>query len=103
MRRCRIVPRFMRYWAIGGLRPCHPTLAATERGRHSLGPTKLLADRHATRDEVLSALGSKSARIIDARSAAEYTGSEKRSKRGTTKRPMTVLAPAATLTGSLST
>ncbi len=40
------------------------------------------ADRHATRDEVLSALGSKSAAIIDARSKGEYTGSEKRANRG---------------------
>lgn len=39
-------------------------------------------DRHATRDEVLAAIGSKSALIVDARSAAEYTGAEKRSKRG---------------------
>jgi thiosulfate/3-mercaptopyruvate sulfurtransferase len=39
------------------------------------------ADRHATRDEVLAAVSSKSAVVIDARSDAEYTGEEKRSKR----------------------
>jgi thiosulfate/3-mercaptopyruvate sulfurtransferase len=39
------------------------------------------ADRHATRDEVLSALGSKSAIVVDARSEAEYAGKDKRSKR----------------------
>src|SRR5262249_16191227 len=39
------------------------------------------ADRHATRDEVLSALSSKSDTILDARSDGEYTGAEKRSKR----------------------
>jgi thiosulfate/3-mercaptopyruvate sulfurtransferase len=39
------------------------------------------ADRHATRDEVLAALSSKSDTILDARSDGEYTGAEKRSKR----------------------
>jgi thiosulfate/3-mercaptopyruvate sulfurtransferase len=39
------------------------------------------ADRHATRGEVVSALSSKSATIVDARSDGEYTGAEKRSKR----------------------
>lgn len=38
--------------------------------------------RHATRDEVLSALASKSATILDARSDGEYVGTEKRAKRG---------------------
>jgi thiosulfate/3-mercaptopyruvate sulfurtransferase len=39
-------------------------------------------DKHATRSEVLEALKAKSAQIIDARSASEYTGTELRSKRG---------------------
>jgi thiosulfate/3-mercaptopyruvate sulfurtransferase len=39
-------------------------------------------DRHATKDEVLAALGDKSAVIVDARSNPEYTGLEKRAKRG---------------------
>jgi thiosulfate/3-mercaptopyruvate sulfurtransferase len=39
------------------------------------------ADRHATRDEVVSALSSKGATILDARSDGEYSGAEKRSKR----------------------
>jgi thiosulfate/3-mercaptopyruvate sulfurtransferase len=38
-------------------------------------------DRHATRGEVLSAVASKSAVVVDARSEAEYTGREKRAKR----------------------
>lgn len=40
------------------------------------------AGRHATRDEVLAALASKSATILDARSDGEYVGTEKRAKRG---------------------
>jgi thiosulfate/3-mercaptopyruvate sulfurtransferase len=39
------------------------------------------ADRHATRDEVVSALSSKGTTILDARSDGEYTGAEKLSKR----------------------
>jgi thiosulfate/3-mercaptopyruvate sulfurtransferase len=39
-------------------------------------------DRHATRSEVLEALKAKTAQIIDARSVAEYAGTELRSKRG---------------------
>ncbi len=39
-------------------------------------------DRHATKEEVLSAIRSRSALIVDARSAGEYTGTVKRSKRG---------------------
>jgi thiosulfate/3-mercaptopyruvate sulfurtransferase len=38
--------------------------------------------RHATRSEVLEAMKAKSAQIIDARSAPEYSGTELRSKRG---------------------
>ena len=38
-------------------------------------------DRHATKEDVLSALGAKTATIVDARSTGEYTGKEKRSKR----------------------
>ena len=39
-------------------------------------------DRHATKDEVLAAIRSKSALIVDARSTGEYTGAKKLSKRG---------------------
>jgi thiosulfate/3-mercaptopyruvate sulfurtransferase len=39
-------------------------------------------DRHATRSEVLEALKAGQTPIIDARSEPEYTGAEKRSKRG---------------------
>lgn len=40
-------------------------------------------DRHATRDDVLTALKGKGTfRVIDARSGAEHTGAEKRSKKG---------------------
>src|SRR5208337_531839 len=38
--------------------------------------------RHATRSEVLEAMKAKSAQIIDARSAPEYSGTELQSKRG---------------------
>ena len=38
-------------------------------------------DRHATRDEVLAALSSKSATIVDARTDGEYAGLDKRAKR----------------------
>jgi thiosulfate/3-mercaptopyruvate sulfurtransferase len=41
----------------------------------------LRADRHATRNEVVSALSSQGVTILDARSDGEYTGAEKRSKR----------------------
>jgi thiosulfate/3-mercaptopyruvate sulfurtransferase len=40
------------------------------------------AERHATRADVLEALQAGSARVIDARSEGEYTGAEKRSRRG---------------------
>jgi thiosulfate/3-mercaptopyruvate sulfurtransferase len=39
------------------------------------------SDRHATREEVLSALSSKSATIVDARSDGEFTGEDMRAKR----------------------
>ncbi len=39
-------------------------------------------DRHATKDAVLSAIRSKSALIVDARSAGEYAGTVRHSKRG---------------------
>jgi thiosulfate/3-mercaptopyruvate sulfurtransferase len=52
----------------------------------SIKPTSFVvafrAARHATRQEVLSALASKSATIVDARTDAEYVGTEKRAKRG---------------------
>jgi thiosulfate/3-mercaptopyruvate sulfurtransferase len=38
-------------------------------------------DRHATRDDVLAALSSKSATIVDARTDGEYAGIDKRAKR----------------------
>ncbi len=40
------------------------------------------ADRHATRDEVLSAVNSKTAVIVDARTDGEYAGTVKRAKLG---------------------
>jgi thiosulfate/3-mercaptopyruvate sulfurtransferase len=40
------------------------------------------SDRHATKDDVLAALDSKSSFIVDARSTDEYTGAEKRARRG---------------------
>jgi thiosulfate/3-mercaptopyruvate sulfurtransferase len=39
-------------------------------------------DRWASRSDVLAAIAAKSARIVDARTLAEYTGEERRSKRG---------------------
>ena len=39
------------------------------------------ADRHATRDDVLSALTSKSDTIVDARTDGEFAGEDKRAKR----------------------
>jgi len=39
-------------------------------------------ERHATKEDVLSAIKSRSAHIVDARSTGEYTGAVKRSKRG---------------------
>lgn len=41
----------------------------------------LRAERHATRDEVLLAVATKSAAVLDARSDGEYQGSDRRSKR----------------------
>jgi thiosulfate/3-mercaptopyruvate sulfurtransferase len=40
------------------------------------------SDRHATKDDVLAAIDSKSSFIVDARSTDEYTGAEKRARRG---------------------
>lgn len=40
------------------------------------------AGRRASRDDVLAALKSKSVRIVDARTEAEFTGEDRRSKRG---------------------
>jgi thiosulfate/3-mercaptopyruvate sulfurtransferase len=39
-------------------------------------------DRHASRAEVLAALGAKSARVVDARTEGEYTGAVAKSNRG---------------------
>jgi thiosulfate/3-mercaptopyruvate sulfurtransferase len=44
-------------------------------------PVNFQKARHATRDDVASALDTKSAVIVDARSEAEYRGEEKRAKR----------------------
>lgn len=45
-------------------------------------PVRFRSGRRATRADVLAALGSKSVRIVDARTEAEFTGVDKRSKRG---------------------
>jgi thiosulfate/3-mercaptopyruvate sulfurtransferase len=44
-------------------------------------PVSFQAGRRAARPEVLAALASRSARIVDARTLAEYNGEDKRSKR----------------------
>lgn len=44
-------------------------------------PVKFRSDRIATRTDVRSAITSKSAVVVDARSEAEYTGADKRAKR----------------------
>ena len=57
---------------------------ATERVKVDPKPFRVTfrMARHATRSEVLEAMKARSAHIIDARSAAEYSGTEVRSKRG---------------------
>jgi thiosulfate/3-mercaptopyruvate sulfurtransferase len=45
-------------------------------------PVKLRSGRRASRSDVLAAIDAKSMRIIDARTEAEYTGEEKKSRRG---------------------
>jgi thiosulfate/3-mercaptopyruvate sulfurtransferase len=45
-------------------------------------PVAFQDDRHATRAEVLAAIGAKSARVVDARTEGEYTGAVAKSKRG---------------------
>lgn len=45
-------------------------------------PVAFQTERHAAQDEILAALAGKSAVIVDARSTPEYTGQEKRAKRG---------------------
>ena len=57
---------------------------ATEIVKVDLKPFRVAfrTARHATRSEVLEAMKAKSAQIIDARSAPEYTGTQLRSKRG---------------------
>ena len=45
-------------------------------------PVTFRSGRWASRPDVLAALGAKSARIVDARTEAEYTGRDRRSKRG---------------------
>lgn len=44
-------------------------------------PVRFRSERLATRAEVLSAIGSKSAVVVDARSQAEYAGQDKRARR----------------------
>jgi len=59
-----------------------PVSAEAPKVEPAAFPVAFRRERRATRDEVLDALKSKSARIVDARSDAEFTGAEKRSKRG---------------------
>jgi thiosulfate/3-mercaptopyruvate sulfurtransferase len=74
---------------VGLLNGNFPLWAAERRrvttGRPSVRPKPFKvtfhAARHATRDDVLLALSSRSAVVVDARSDAEYTGEDKRAKR----------------------
>jgi thiosulfate/3-mercaptopyruvate sulfurtransferase len=45
-------------------------------------PVAFQDDRHASRAEVLEAIGARSAQVVDARSEGEYTGAVAKSKRG---------------------
>jgi thiosulfate/3-mercaptopyruvate sulfurtransferase len=45
-------------------------------------PVAFRAERHATRKEVIESLGDSKSQVVDARSRAEYTGAEAKSKRG---------------------
>jgi thiosulfate/3-mercaptopyruvate sulfurtransferase len=65
-------------WAAEG-RP-----VSTDAAEVELKPFEIAfrSDRHATKDDVLAAIGAKSSFVIDARSTGEYTGAEKRSQRG---------------------
>lgn len=58
-----------------------PVATGVPRVAPKLFKVAFRADRHATRDEVLSALTSKSATIVDARTDGEYAGEDKRAKR----------------------
>lgn len=59
-----------------------PTTAAAPEVAPRPFPVAFRADRHATRDEVLAALRAGTSRIVDARSAGEFAGTVKRSRRG---------------------
>ncbi|WP_435021485.1 sulfurtransferase [Tundrisphaera sp. TA3] len=66
-----------RLWAEGG----HPVTAEVKPVAPQPFPVAFRKDRHATQEEVLAALGSKTGAILDARSDEEYVGSKKLSKR----------------------
>jgi thiosulfate/3-mercaptopyruvate sulfurtransferase len=59
-----------------------PVTAETRKVEPRKFEVRFRTDRLATRDEVLGALKQGKVRVIDARSEAEHTGKEKRSKRG---------------------
>jgi thiosulfate/3-mercaptopyruvate sulfurtransferase len=64
-------------WAAQG----RPVSTETPRVAASDVSVRFRNDRVATRDDVLGVLKSKSARVVDARSAGEYAGTEKRARR----------------------
>lgn len=59
-----------------------PVAAEAPKIEPAAFPVAFRRGRLATADDVLEALKSKSTQIVDARSDAEFTGAEKRSKRG---------------------
>jgi len=59
-----------------------PTTTDVPKVEPASFPVQFRTERHAAKDEILAALGDKSAVIVDARSTPEHTGQEKRAKRG---------------------
>lgn len=60
----------------------HPVTYETTKVDAQPFPVKFRTDRHATRKDVLDSLQNEQSQVVDARSSAEYTGSEAKSKRG---------------------
>jgi thiosulfate/3-mercaptopyruvate sulfurtransferase len=58
-----------------------PVTSEVSKAAHQVFPVRFRADRLATRVEVLEAVKAGQVRVVDARSAAEHTGTERRSKR----------------------
>src|SRR5262249_39542107 len=60
----------------------HPTSTEAASVKPKIFPIVVQNQRHATREDVLSAVKDKRDQVIDARTQGEFTGAEAKSKRG---------------------